>query len=144
MGPLSVRLVYDRLRGDIVTSDKNSPSEKRPMGSLEAEVLRSLWTHGAPMTPGEVHDEVGDGLAYTTVMTILTRLWAKGLVSRERSGRAYAYSPTISEADHAAQRMRRPLAEVSDRNAALSRFVHGLSKKDSAALRRLLDTQNRK
>ena len=123
-------------------SQKNTPSEKRPMGSLEAEVLRSLWTRGAPMTPGEVHEEVGEGLAYTTVMTILTRLWAKGLVSRERSGRAFAYAPTISEADLAAQRMRSPLADVSDRNAALSRFVHGLSKKDAAALRRLLNTQD--
>ncbi len=114
------------------------PAEKRPMGSLEAAVLRALWTKGQPMTPGEVHHEIGEGLAYTTVMTILTRLWAKGLVDRERVGRAFAYLPTVSEADHAATKMRRTLADVSDRPAVLSRFVHGLSKKDAAALRRLL------
>ena len=118
------------------------PPEKRPMGSLEAEVLRVLWTRGEAMTPGEVHDEIGEGLAYTTVMTILTRLWAKELVSRERSGRAFAYTPTVSEAEHAAQKMRKTLAGVSDRHAALSRFVRGLSKKDAAALRRVLADPN--
>jgi predicted transcriptional regulator len=105
-----------------------SPPEKRPMGSLEAEVLRVLWTRGEAMTPGEVHDE----------------MWAKELVSRERSGRAFAYTPTVSEAEHAAQKMRKTLAGVSDRHAALSRFVRGLSKKDAAALRRVLADPNLK
>ena len=90
------------------------PAEKRPMGSLEAGVLGILWTNGEAMTPGEVHAELGDGLAYTTVMTILTRLLAKGLVSRSRSGRAFAYLPTVTEAEHAAQKMRKTLAAVSD------------------------------
>lgn len=118
--------------------DDRVVGEKRPMGSLEAEVLRALWTRGVPMTPGEMHEEIGDGLAYTTVMTILTRLFSKGLVSRERAGRAYAYRPTVSEADLTAQKIGKMLAGVSDRQAVLSRFVNGLSKKDASALRRLL------
>ena len=114
-------------------------TEKRPMGSLESEVLHVLWSSDGPVTPGEVLDGIGGELAYTTVMTILTRLWSKGLVTREREGRAFAYSTTVTEADHAAQKMRNTLADVTDRHAALSRFVRGLSKKDAVALRKLLD-----
>lgn len=109
------------------------------MGALESEVLRFLWRSDGPVTPGEVRDGIGGELAYTTVMTILTRLFTKGLVSREREGRAFAYRPTISEADYAAQRMRKMLAGATDRHAALSRFVRGLSKKEAISLRQLLD-----
>ena len=53
-------------------------------------MLAHLWGKGSPATPGEVQDAVGRDLAYTTIMTILTRLWHKGLVERHRDGRAYA------------------------------------------------------
>ena len=117
-------------------------TEKRPLGSLESEVLHFLWGSDGPVTPGEVLDGIGGELAYTTVMTILTRLWSKGLVTRAREGRAFAYRPAVSEADFAAQKMRNTLADVTDRHAALSRFVRGLSKKDATALRKLLDDKS--
>lgn len=109
------------------------------MGSLETEVLAALWAAERPLTPGEVHDTVGDDLAYTTVMTILTRLWKKGLLERERVGRAYVYAPKVSEADLAASRMHEHLARAGDREAALSRFVGALSRRDEAVLRKILD-----
>ena len=113
------------------------------MGSLEAEVLAALWASEGAATPSEVLAEIGDGLAYTTVMTILTRLWQKGLVERERRGRAYAYSPSVTEAELAATRMQAELSHVSDREAALSRFVGTLSKKDERMLRRVLGQSGR-
>ena len=73
------------------------------MGSLEAEVLKFLWSQDHAATPGEVLEGLGSGLAYTTVMTILTRLWSKQLVFRDRDGRAYAYRPALSEAEFAAR-----------------------------------------
>ena len=109
------------------------------MGSLETEVLAALWAADRPLTPGDVHEAVGSDLAYTTVMTILTRLWKKGLVDRERAGRAYLYRPKITEADLAATRMHEQLARAADREAALSRFVGSMSRKDERVLRKLLD-----
>ena len=44
----------------------------------------------AALTPGEVRDALGGDLAYTTVMTVLTRLFEKGLVTRTQQGRAFA------------------------------------------------------
>jgi predicted transcriptional regulator len=106
---------------------------------LEAEVLADLWRRNEPATPGEVLEAIDADLAYTTVMTILTRLWRKGLVERHRDGRAYAYSPKLTEAQFAAQRMQAALAKTQDRKAALVSFTDGLPKRDLQLLRRILD-----
>lgn len=112
--------------------------QRREMGELEADVLAQLWGADAPLTPSEVRDALGGGLAYTTIMTILLRLWQKGLVERERRGRAYAYRPVVTEAQLTADRMRRQLDRACDRVAALSQFVGSLSRRDERALRRIL------
>lgn len=101
-------------------------------------MLGVLWEADRPLTPSEVRDRLPSGLAYTTVMTVLTRLWNKGLTSRERRGRAYAYGATVSESQLAADRMRRVLDGSSDRLATMSRFVDGLSEGEADALRRAL------
>jgi predicted transcriptional regulator len=111
---------------------------RRAMGELESEVMGQLWAAGRPLTPAEVRDALDDGLAYTTVMTILARLWEKGLAGRERRGRAYAYWPTLSEAELVAQRMRTTLERTTDHEKALARFVDELSFRDARALRRIL------
>lgn len=81
---------------------------------------------------------LGDDLAYTTVMTILRRLWQKGLAEREKKGRAHVYRASVSEADVAATGMHQALSATADGPAALSRFVGGLSKEDERALRQIL------
>ena len=77
-------------------------------------------------------------LAYTTVMTVLTRLWKKGLVGRVAQGRAYAYRAAFTESELATQKMTQTLAAVSDRASVLAGFVGSLSKRDVGQLRRLL------
>jgi predicted transcriptional regulator len=109
------------------------------MGSLETAVLEQLWSHPNGATPAEVHDALGADLAYTTVMTILARLWKKGLAEREPRGRSFAYRPMVSEAELAAKRMGTALEQTRDRRAALSQFVSGLSAKDERLLRKLLE-----
>lgn len=113
-------------------------SARRGMGELEADVLGQLWAADRPLTPSEVRDALGASLAYTTVMTILGRLWQKGLAHRERSGRAYAYWPRVSEAELVARRMRAALDRTADRDKALSRFADGLSPSEARVLRRVL------
>lgn len=110
------------------------------MGSLEREVMERLWAHSEGVTPARVREELTRDLAYTTVMTILARLWKKGLVDRERQGRAYAYRAIVSEGDLAARRMREAFDVASDHSAVLARFVDSLSDRDAAVLRRILDS----
>jgi predicted transcriptional regulator len=116
---------------------------RRDAGRLESEVLSALWASTSPLSPGEVQKALGDGLAYTTVMTTLTRLYEKGLVARERVGRAYAYQPVAEEAGHLAARMRALLETGHDRAAVLSRFVDELSPADSQLLTALLRPADR-
>jgi predicted transcriptional regulator len=111
---------------------------RRPPGMLEDEVLAVLWTGGRPMTPAEVQLDLGDRLAYTTVMSTLARLHRKGLVTRESTGRGYAYIPTIDEAAHTAQAMTELLDRRHDRAGVLARFVSSLSAEDEELLQRLL------
>lgn len=112
---------------------------KLPMGELEAAVMDVLWDRGWS-TPGEVHEVLSTDrpLAYTTVMTILVRLWQKGRVERERDGRAYAYRPVQSREEHAATRMSELLTATRDRPLALTHFLKALSPDDRAQLRRML------
>lgn len=113
-------------------------NERRPTGALEQELLLHLWSLGHPATPAEVLDELDDDLAYTTVMTVLTRLWEKGLVVRTRRGRAFAYEPVVSEAELTARRMHESLEASSDPKAALVTFVGTLSRPQARALQMLL------
>ncbi len=121
------------------------PRKRLPMGQLESQVMAVLWEHGAAMTPGEVHDALSGArtLAYTTVMTILVRLHAKGLVTRERRGRAYAYQPVESRAEYAARRMNEVLDTAGDRAGALASFVGSIPARERARLRALLECMSK-
>ena len=90
------------------------------------------------MTPGQVREALGAELAYTTVMTVLARLCDRGLVTRRRSGRAFAYRAVLDEDEIAARQMRRLLDARGDRAAVLSRFVGTLSVNDERLLVDLL------
>jgi predicted transcriptional regulator len=114
----------------------------RPRGGLEREVLACLAAAGRPMAPAEVQSELGGGLAYTTVMTTLSRLHGKGAVSREAAGRGYAYSlrgsPGAAQASMTAHRMLKLLEADDDRAHVLSRFIADLSAEDERLLAGLL------
>ena len=116
----------------------DSAESRRARGSLEHEVMATLAASDTAMTPAQVRAAVGDDLAYTTVMTVLARLYDKGLVSREKSGRAFAYRAVAESADLTARQMRRLLDAGDDRAAVLSRFVDVLTAKDEALLVGLL------
>ncbi len=118
-------------------------ADRRPRGALEAEVMAQLWARPDGATPGEVLEGLGSGLAYTTVMTILLRLWKKGLVERRRSGRAFAYRTLVTEADLAATRMRDAFQQVNDREQVFSSFVGSLSRREERILRRVLGDLDR-
>lgn len=109
-------------------------------GELERRVLDLLWTADEPLTPGATHERLAatHEVAYTTVMTILARLHGKGILHRERTGRAYAYRPTASREDTAASHMADLLAATSDPAVALHRFVDELGPTERAQLRAAL------
>src|ERR1700753_1817591 len=109
---------------------------RRPHGALEAEVMDVLRA-ARPLSPGQVRVRLSEDLSYSTVVTIVSRLHAKGLLQRERAGRAFVYRP-VDDASRAASQMSQALQAGSDHGAVLSRFVSGLSGRDARLLRELL------
>lgn len=102
--------------------------------------MRRLWDRvGEPATVRALVDEFDGDIAYTTLMTVLSRLHDKGLARRRRRGRAWAYSAAVSEAEYTADAMAHQLQATPDRRAALLAFVHELSPEEVGELRRLLD-----
>jgi predicted transcriptional regulator len=131
-----------------VRRDAGARAPRRAAGSLEAAVLDVLWEAGEPFNAAQVrerliaHGEAGaDEPAYTTVVTILTRLYEKKALARARDGRAYRYAPVADEAGLAARRLSAMLDAARDRRAVLSRFVRDLSDNDEQLLRAVLDTR---
>jgi predicted transcriptional regulator len=114
----------------------------RRRGALEQEVLAGLAAAGRPLTVGEVQAQLGGELAYTTVLTALNRLHAKGALTRQPAGRGYAYAvpadPAAMGAAVTARRMSRLLDSGEDRAGVLARFVADLSPEDEQLLTELL------
>jgi predicted transcriptional regulator len=116
---------------------RDSTSRRAP-GELEAEVLAVLWNTETPLAPADVQGRLGDGLAYTTVVTILSRLHEKGMARREKQGRSFRYRAADDEPGLAARRMSKVLDAEPDRHSVLARFVSNLSESDERLLRDLL------
>lgn len=111
---------------------------RRASGALEGEVLAALQRAGAPLTPREVQATLPGELTYSTVVTILSRLHGKEVLTRTPRGRAYAYAPLTDEAGLAARRMHKVLDGRTDREVVLTRFADGLTEEDGALLWQLL------
>ncbi len=111
------------------------------LGELERSVMEQLWASPEAQSVREVHAALTHDreLAYTTVMTVLDRLAKKGLVRREREGRAYLYRPDRNREDLIADVMHTALeGQGADRTAALVAFVGRVSPDEAEAMRQAL------
>lgn len=117
-------------------------ADSRPsrFGELEGAVMKVVWEEEGWLTPGEVRRVLPQGsrLAYTTVMTVLVRLWKKGFLERQRDGRAFAYHAVESREQWTARRMEELLSAVSNPSEALTHFVRVLDRVERDQLRRIL------
>lgn len=114
------------------------------LGHLEAAAMECLWAQASPATVREVLEDLNQEreLAYTTVMTVLDNLHRKGMVWREKSGRAWAYHPAAPRSEYTAELMSEALAGNPDRSSALLRFVEQLPDGELAQLRGILTSSN--
>lgn len=108
---------------------------------LENAVMDVLWDSETWLTPRDVQSRLPAERAveYTTVMTVLARLWKKGRLERERSGRAYAYLPVRTRTEHAALRMEEILETAGNRSIALVQFAEQLSASERKKLKVILE-----
>ena len=85
------------------------------VAQLEMECLKVLWS--APgATVADVRDRLPRPLAYTTVLTVLDRMSAKGLVRRQKRGRAYSYSAALEREAARANAVAQLLSNLFERD----------------------------
>ncbi len=96
-----MRLAYTRR---VLSNDRRPKRQResddpvaRYLGAVQAELMGIVWRRESA-TVREVVDELNEQrpLAYTGVMTMITRLWSRGLLVRERDGRGFRYSPAMT------------------------------------------------
>lgn len=72
------------------------PGLQKLLGELEAAIMEVLWSEPHALTVREVHARLPGKRAYTTVMTVMSNLAEKGLLTVDRSGVAHRYTPTVT------------------------------------------------
>lgn len=117
------------------------------LGVLERLMMDVLWDSATSLTANELKQSLLNRdiaaaptkpLATTTVLTVLSRLETKGFVTRDRSVRPHAYTSLMTRAAHTAGLLHEVLGQVPDREAALVRFIGGVSPEEAETLRQLL------
>lgn len=88
------------------------------LGPLETKIMQIVWREKTA-TVKQVHRRLQDNpeqadIAYTTVMTTMTRLADKGILNRRRDGLAYIYTPAVTKDDFEAMMVRRVLEGLMD------------------------------
>ncbi len=80
-----------------------NPSSERSskvLGPLEDDIMEVVWSQGSA-TVSSVHKTLREkkDIAYTTVMTTMSRLAKKRLLNQDTSNSSYVYTPTLSRDD---------------------------------------------
>ena len=65
-------------------------SKKRQFGELESFILQEIQKK-KKATVKDIHDLLKDSVAYTTIMTVMNRLFEKNILKREKNSRSYIY-----------------------------------------------------
>jgi predicted transcriptional regulator len=108
------------------------------LGELQRKVMEVLWSDVETDFSARSVEERLPGYAYTTLLTVLDRLYRKGLVRRTKDGRAFRYSALGSREDYTAELMQEALNTVTDRGAVLMRFAQTVAPDEAAVLREAL------
>src|SRR5918997_1259221 len=103
------------------------------LGPLETDIMQLVWRDKL-ITVKEVHRalQARRDIAYTTVMTTMTRLADKGVLTRRRHGLAYIYTPAVTKRDFEAAMVRRVLDGLMDdyEEETITYFLDYLAERD--------------
>ena len=109
----------------------------REFGQLESAIMDVIWAGDRPYAVREVRERMtyGRPVAYTTVMTVMGLLYGKGVLHREKHGRAWRYWPAEVKEEHDARLMAEALRSGGDHRLTIRRFLDRVSDDELASLR---------
>lgn len=108
-----------------------NPGRRSRLAQLELDCMNVLWSRPGSSV-AEVRSALERQLAYTTVMTVLDRMTAKGVVTRRKKGRAWLYSAEFDRESARLEAVSRLLANLFDDDRAA--LVEYLSRKRAVRL----------
>ncbi|MEI8308894.1 MAG: BlaI/MecI/CopY family transcriptional regulator [Chloroflexales bacterium] len=128
--PLNMRFRFSPAKDGLV----------KVLGPLETEIMQILWQEERS-TVKKVHRKLSSQreIAYTTVMTTMSRLAEKGVLNRHREGLAYVYTPAISEEDFVTMVVRQVLDGLLDdySDTAIEYMIDYLARNNPTELKRI-------
>lgn len=131
--PLNMRFRFSPAKDGLV----------KVLGPLETEIMQVIW-QDERSTVKKVHRRLSQqrDIAYTTVMTTMSRLAEKGVLNRHREGLAYVYTPAISEDDFVTMVVQQVLDGLLEdySDTAIEYMVDYLARRNPGELRRLQKT----
>jgi predicted transcriptional regulator len=131
--PLNMRFRFSPAKDGLV----------KVLGPLETEIMQILW-EDERSTVKKVHRRLSQqrDIAYTTVMTTMSRLSEKGVLTRHREGLAYVYAPAITEEDFVQMVVRQVLDGLLNdySDTAIEYMVDYLARNNPSELERLQRT----
>jgi predicted transcriptional regulator len=109
----------------------------REFGELESAIMDVVWAGDRAYLVREVRERLSYNrpLAYTTVMTVMNILYGKGVLCREKHGRAWRYWPAESREEHDARLMAEVLHSGGNEHITMMRFVERVSDEERESLR---------
>jgi predicted transcriptional regulator len=105
-------------------------------GELEATVMDRMWNAHNPQSVRDILEQLQPErtIAYTTVMTVMERLFRKGMLTRVEHPRAYLYTAAQTRADYTAGLMAETLAGSKDKAATLVHFADLVTAREAKQL----------
>lgn len=119
----------------------------REFGELEMAIMNVMWAGDGRYIVREVRERMryDRPVAYTTVMTVMNILYRKGVLHRDKAGRAWRYWPVEAREDHDARLMAEVLRSGGDEDLTMRRFLERVSDDEMESLRSaLLDARWRR
>lgn len=114
------------------------------LGELEREVMEVFWAEPSrSLTVREVSTDFPNH-AYTTIMTVLTRLATKGFLIEEKVGRLNSFTAAASREDYITSLILEALSGTADRQAVLARFAQSMPPDDRRYLSRIFSRRGEK
>lgn len=113
------------------------------ISEAELKVMKVVWEH-APISTNDITERLTVSTSWSpkTIQTLIKRLVTKKVLSYEKQGRVFVYTPLVSEKDYVSQESRSFLQRFYDGHISsmLSAYIQEekLSKDDLDELRSLL------
>ena len=108
----------------------------REFGQLEMAIMDVMWAAESPCMVREVRERLryDRPVAYTTVMTVMNILHRKGVLQRDKLGRAWQYWPVEAREDHDARLMTEFLRSGGDEDVTMRRFIERVNDEEMESL----------